>query len=366
MSTSWRSRVPRIVGAVQSAVWARAAVIYDGTLDKIFAVTGNGTYAPTSFDWGDTVLALHHDGTGAAGGNPLDSYTPTNFATLNSTDQDLGSTAPAILPPSTVSPKQLAVQGGKDQLLRLVDLGNLSGQSGPGHTGGEIGSTIPVPQGGQVLTQPAVWVNPADSTDWVFVANGNGISGLKLVLSGSTPTLQKVWQDTGGGSSPLIANGVLFYAGSNRITALNPTTGAQLWQSTSIGGIHWESPVVANGVLYITDESQALTAFSLPLDIHPDGDQHGDRDPDEHADRYPHRDGDCDEDRYGDRDCDENADCHPDTEALSSSRVWQGRPDPRDRRLDTPVIESATRPQICRAGLTSPAPPSIRRVGESD
>lgn len=250
-------------GSVQSAVWARPAVIYDATLDKIFAVTGNGSYLPSSFDWGDTILALNHDGTGV-GGNPLDSYTPTNFATLNSTDQDLGSTAPAILPPSAVSSNELAVQGGKDQLLRLVNLGNLSGQGGPGHTGGEIGSTIAVPQGGQVLTQPAVWVNPADSTDWVFVANGNGISGLKLVLSGSTPTLQKVWQNAGGGSSPLVANGVLYYAGTNRITALNPTTGAQLWQSTSIGGIHWESPMVANGVLYITDENHTLTAYSLP------------------------------------------------------------------------------------------------------
>jgi hypothetical protein len=251
--------------SVQSAVWARPAVIYDANLDKIFAVTGNGTYLPSSFDWGDTILALNHDGTGAGGGNPLDSYTPANFATLNSTDQDLGSTAPAILPPSAaVSLNELAVQGGKDQLLRLVNLGNLSGQSGPGHTGGEIGSTIPVPQGGQVLTQSAVWVNPADSTDWVFVANGNGISGLKLGLSGTTPALQKGWTDTGGGSSPLVANGVLFYAGSNRITALNPMTGALLWQSTSIGGIHWESPIVANGVVYITDENHALTAFSLP------------------------------------------------------------------------------------------------------
>jgi outer membrane protein assembly factor BamB len=251
-------------GSVQSAVWARPAVIYDATLDKIFAVTGNGTYAPSSFDWGDTILTLNHDGTGAAGGNPLDSYTPADFSNLNSTDQDLGSTAPAILPPSSVSPNQLAVQGGKDQLLRLVNLGNLSGHGGPGFTGGEIGSTMSVPQGGEVLTQPAVWVNPTDSTDWVFIANGNGISGLKLVLNGTTPTLQKVWQVTGGGSSPVVANGVLFYAGSNRIAALNPTTGTQLWQSMSIGGIHWESPIVANGVLYITDESHALTAFSLP------------------------------------------------------------------------------------------------------
>jgi outer membrane protein assembly factor BamB len=60
-----------------------------------------------------------------------------------------------------------------------------------------------------------------------------------------------------------VANGVLYYAGSNLLHALNPLTGASLWSSSLIGGIHWESPVVANGVLYITDESAHLTAYSL-------------------------------------------------------------------------------------------------------
>ena len=40
-------------------------------------------------------------------------------------------------------------------------------------------------------------------------------------------------------------------------------SGTQLWQA-SIGGIHWESPVVANGVLYIMDEAAHLTAFAVP------------------------------------------------------------------------------------------------------
>jgi hypothetical protein len=60
-----------------------------------------------------------------------------------------------------------------------------------------------------------------------------------------------------------VANNVLYYAGSNDLRALSPITGAQLWQDTSIGGIHWESPVVANGVLYLTDESRNLTAYAL-------------------------------------------------------------------------------------------------------
>jgi PQQ-like domain len=256
----------------QSAVWARPGAVFDPATNRIYIVTGNAQYSAANFDWGDTVLALNPDGTGARNssnvltGNPLDSFTPSNYATLNSTDQDLGSTAPAILPaPAGSAVQHPAVQGGKDAMLRLLNLDNLSGQGAPGHTGGEIScSLIPVPQGGQVLSQPAVWVNPADNSTWVFVGNNNGISGLKLALSGTTPVLQTQWKRTNGGSSPLVANGVLFFAGNNSIQALNPTTGAQLWQDATIGGIHWESPVVANGMLYITDESGKLNAYSLP------------------------------------------------------------------------------------------------------
>jgi outer membrane protein assembly factor BamB len=255
---------------VQSAIWARAPVIYDADTGKIYSSTGNGTFSPSLHDWGDSVFALNPDSTGAQG-NPLDSYTPTNFQSLQNGDLDLGSTAPAILPaPASSSVAHLAVQSGKDAKLRLINLDNLSGQGGPGHTGGEI-SIINVPQGGQVLTQPAVWTNPADGSTWVFVGNGNGISGLKLTVSANgTPVLGgsgNQWMDKGGSAgsstSPIIAGNVLYYAGSTGIHALNPLTGASLWSDTGIAGIHWESPVVAGGILYITDESSHLTAYSL-------------------------------------------------------------------------------------------------------
>ena len=56
-----------------------------------------------------------------------------------------------------------------------------------------------------------------------------------------------------GGFSPIVENNVLYYAGTGVIHALDPATGNQLWQDTTIGSIHWDSPVVDNGVLYITD-----------------------------------------------------------------------------------------------------------------
>ena len=249
--------------AVQTAIWARASVVYDSDTDKIYMATGNGNFDPANHDWGDSVFALNPDGTGASG-NPLDSYTPTDYQQLQNTDTDLGSTAPAILPtPAHSAVQHLAVQSGKDGKLRLLNLDNLSGQGGPGHIGGEIGTVINVPQGGGVLTAPAVWVNPSDGSTWVFVANASGISGLRLAVNSSgVPSLQPVWQNSSGGTSPVVANGVLFYASSNLVRALNPTDGSQLWSNTQIGGIHWESPIVANGVLYISDENSNLSAYA--------------------------------------------------------------------------------------------------------
>ena len=249
---------------VQSAIWARAGVVYDSRSDRIFAATGNGDFDAHigGHDWGDSVFSLLPDGSGVDGG-PLDSYTPTNFQTLDDTDQDLGSTTPAILrgPPGSRFPT-LGVQGGKDALLRLLDLDDLSQQGGPGHVAGEI-QTIAVPQGGDVLTTPAVWTNPQDGKTWVLVVTGSGASGLTLEVDGSgNPSLRPRWLIGRAGFSPIVANNVLYYAGNNQILGLDPTTGAILWEDNRIGGVHWESPVVANGVLYVTDESGRLTAYS--------------------------------------------------------------------------------------------------------
>ena len=251
---------------VQAGVWARPGVVFDPDTQRIYLATGNGTFDPANFHWGDSVLALNPDGSGNGTGNPLDSYTPTNFQQLDNDDADLGSTAPALLPtpPGSRYP-HLAVQGGKDARLRLLDLDNLSGSGSPGHTGGEIGPVVNVPQGGEVLTFPAVWTNSADGASWTFVTNDNGIAGLRVsVDSSGNPTLTAVWTHGPGGSSPLIVNGILFYASNGLVVALDPATGQHLWDSSagSIGGIHWESPVVVNGVLYVTDESANLTAFS--------------------------------------------------------------------------------------------------------
>jgi hypothetical protein len=251
----------------RNAIWSRPGVIYDAGTDRIFMGTGNGVYDGIH-DWSESVIALHPDGTagsGATAGKPLDSYTPADFQSLDNSDTDLGSTAPAILPvPVNSKVQHLAVQGGKDAQLRLLNLANLSGQGGPGHVGGEIGTVINLPQGGVVLSQPAVWVNPADGSTWVFVVNGSGASGLRLNFDASgNPSLAPQWQNGQGGTSPVVANNMVFSLSGSTVRALDPLTGGVLWSLARSGGFHWESLIVANGAVYATDGSSHLTAYAL-------------------------------------------------------------------------------------------------------
>ena len=50
-------------------------------------------------------------------------------------------------------------------------------------------------------------------------------------------------------------------ADNNRIGTYNPLTGASLWSDTTIGLIHWQSPIVVNGVLYLEDGSGHVLAW---------------------------------------------------------------------------------------------------------
>ncbi|HVR08663.1 MAG TPA: PQQ-binding-like beta-propeller repeat protein, partial [Thermoanaerobaculia bacterium] len=114
----------------KSGVWGRAGVVYDPETDRIYFATGDGPFDADQggHDWGDSIIELRPDGTGASGGLPLDSYTPVDQNMLQANNEDLGSTAPAVLPFAAASKyPHLAVQGGKEPEVHLVNLDNFSG-----------------------------------------------------------------------------------------------------------------------------------------------------------------------------------------------------------------------------------------------
>src|SRR5207237_4411847 len=101
---------------------------------------------------------------------------------------------------------------------------------------------------------------------WIFVVNGNGASGLRLVVDvNGNPSLVPQWQNAQGGTSPVVANNMVFSLSGSTVRALDPLSGNVLWSLARSGGFHWESLIVANGAVYATDGSNHLTAYATSL-----------------------------------------------------------------------------------------------------
>jgi outer membrane protein assembly factor BamB len=261
-------------------IWGRSGAIYDSDTGHTYIATGNGTggkqgssFSPANHVWAMSLLALNPDGTGnaASHNDPLDSYTPAAWATLTGKDLDLGSCSPLIIPGGTSKYPHIVVQTGKDAMLRIINLDNMGANNAAcasTHTGCEVYSTT-LQTGGEVQNAMALWQNPADGTYWIYVASpAKGLNAYQFASDASgNPSLTFKWDIAIGGSSPFVANNVVYWMTSTgtstgKIQALDPTTGAQLWADTSIANVHWESPVVVNGILYVNDHAGNLTAYS--------------------------------------------------------------------------------------------------------
>ena len=249
---------------VQSAIWGRGAPTIDPVTGNVFVATGNGAFRGDGRSYGDSIVELSRDL-----GKVVDSYTPAIFEQLQARDQDLGSAVPAILPRQAGSKTPLLmVQAGKDSMLRLINRENLSGQGRPNRVGGEV-QTIQLPIKGVIVTHPLAW-NDMKGGTWVFVANTYYFFAYKVLTDtrGKT-TLRLAYQNKNGGSSPFLAHNILFEQGKGVIRAMEPTTGKILWSSTqasaggSIGKMHWQSPIVVNGHVYVPDDSGYLSAYGL-------------------------------------------------------------------------------------------------------
>jgi outer membrane protein assembly factor BamB len=57
---------------------------------------------------------------------------------------------------------------------------------------------------------------------------------------------------------------VFFVAQTKQLVALDAKTGTQLW-SSPVDGVHWASPIVVNGVVYLADNDATLRAYAAPL-----------------------------------------------------------------------------------------------------
>jgi PQQ-like domain len=234
--------VPRTCGSSDSAIWSRNGAGVDPATGDIVVATGNAPFNGST-DWGDSVAVLSPDA-----GRMLRHWTPADYDGLNNDDLDLGSTSPGLLAGG------LAVQGGKDGKLRLVNLRTLPGVNA--RTGGEL-QTVSVPGGVDMFSEPAIWKGK-----WVFVSTDGGTRAW-LVRGGR---LHAVWSNGTGGTSPVLVGNLLYVAGDGAVHVYVPTSGRQVAELPT-GSVHWQSPIAAAGRVAIAEGNANDHATSGVLDI---------------------------------------------------------------------------------------------------
>jgi len=230
-----------------AAIWARAGAVVNPANGDLLLATGDGHWDGKT-DWGDSVIELSPDATQVLG-----NFTPSNTRYLDANDLDLGSTAPALLGGGFLA------QGGKDDVIRLVDWGRMQGRVP--HQGGEA-QTVPTPSGSHLFTAPAVWRHGKQT--WLFAADGNGITAWTF----QDGSLEQAWANRNPGTSPVLAGGLLYVydPGGSGLYVFDPTSGERLGKLQAGAG-HWNSPIVVDGRVALPEGNANQHSTSGVLDI---------------------------------------------------------------------------------------------------
>ena len=223
--------VPSSCPASDSAILSRAGAVVEPGGGRLLIATGNGPWNGRT-DFGDSVIELTLPGL-----RYRQAFTPTNQEELNSTDSDLGSSAPVLLGQDRV------MVAGKDGVIRILSLSGLDGgpPSVPNRLGGEV-QRLGLPGGGELFTAPAVWRRHSSTT--VFIADEHATAAYALIGG----RLHLVWQNGTPGTSPVMAGGLLYVYDpvGGGIYVYEPRSARPIAKLPGMPG-HWNSPIAVDG-----------------------------------------------------------------------------------------------------------------------
>jgi hypothetical protein len=133
----------------KSGIWQSDTGPAADSHGDVFVATGNGGFDANNHDYGDTLLklTLAHDGLSVS-----DYFTPHDQQVLSDKDQDLGGGGPVLLPDQKGAHPRLALVGGKDGKLYVVDRDRM-GQYQPATD--NVVQTVDLK--GSLLGAPAYW-----------------------------------------------------------------------------------------------------------------------------------------------------------------------------------------------------------------
>jgi polyvinyl alcohol dehydrogenase (cytochrome) len=232
----------------EGAIWAAGNAPAVDAAGDVFVATGNGHGNSTSDpEYGDSVVKLN------ASASPLDWWAPPNWQLLDSSDADLGSSMPSLLPGGFL------FQSGKDgngYLLNAAGLGHVSSAAAeaPGFcSGGSFGGSV---------------YDPANSS--VYAACAGGLRALSLG-SGSPPSLVAKAGFSAPSSAtgpPMIAGGLVWVTNhsSGTLYGLDPTSGRTRSHfpipENGSNVNHFASPSAGGGRLFVASGDQ-VTAYTI-------------------------------------------------------------------------------------------------------
>jgi hypothetical protein len=257
---SWQTR------ATGGGIWAQGGIAGDG--QSLFVTTGN-TFGASDWSDGEAIIRLKPGL--AHSTDPKDYFAPSNWKSLDDSDQDLGGTEalPLNVDARHGHPAKRVIAFGKDGNAYLVDRSNLGG------IGGQI-QTLKV-SSSAIRTAPAIY-ETADATMVAFAnSNGGGCSGanitmLNVAAKGSSPVTVAWCAAINGGGAPIVtttdgvSNAIVWAAGAegdNELHGFNALNGQVVFSGdgTSMSGLHHFQTVLATKKRFYVAGDNKVYAF---------------------------------------------------------------------------------------------------------
>jgi hypothetical protein len=257
---------PIIGSAGEGGIWMSGGAPAADSSGNLYFITANGSFDLTTSDYGDSFLKLN------SGLTVNQYFTPSDQQNDNNYDNDFGSGGAAVLvdlPANGGNPTHLAIGGGKDNALYVLNRDNLGGY------GDSNAWQIVTNLGGEGIYGTAAFWNNS-----VYLATyGNNLEALSLNPGTALLTLLPNTSTTtfGRGATPSVSsmpdnnNGIVWILDNNLFcTPTSPGCGptvlhaydatnlsSELWNSSqgsanaAGNAVKFTVPTVANGKVYI-------------------------------------------------------------------------------------------------------------------
>jgi outer membrane protein assembly factor BamB len=219
----------------EGGIWAASGLAIDSKGD-VWVATGNSA-SSTNFDFGDAVIKL------SPSLRELDYFAPTNWASLNTGDTDIGSTAPTLIGNDTV------FQIGKQGVGYILNASNLGGIGN-----GEFSSQV---------CSGGAYSGTAFQGDKIYIPCVEGVAAITLNLS--VPSFAISWRGPSfHPGAPIIAGNAVWVVDTDDgvLYALDLRNGTKLF-SYELGPVdHFISPSSAYGRIFVA-ASDVVYAFNI-------------------------------------------------------------------------------------------------------